>query len=804
MTAPDPPTLGTPVVFGETDPLPTGTVLLEASAGTGKTHTITTLVLRLIAEEDVRIDELVVVTFTRAAAAELRGRVRARLHQATVLLERLAAGVVDHAEVQALDPVVGHLAEQFDVEVPLRRLRVARERFDEGTIDTIHGFCQRVLQQSGAQLGVDPTSELEEDVHDLVRSVVDDLLVRELRSASVDWCRAVNAAVPGRDLAGSLAGAVGQLAARPHLRVHPDDDRTAVQVWDDTCTAFREAWRDESERVIEWIDRTQQARGFGSKRTYLPATVATARAELDAWCDGPLPALGASIPSEAALKAMSRSEVQRCLEDPAAIPNGLTILDLAGELARVHTRAATAFVRRLTRDAVDELERRTRDAGLWTFDDLLLGLDRALRDASRREIVVEAMRARFSAALIDEFQDTDPIQWHIFSTLFGGRDGRLFLIGDPKQAIYAFRGADIRTYLDAVADTATADRRTLDTNHRSDQPYLDAVERLFHRDDLEPDGAFAVPDIRFRQVRATRDHDDSGIDLPDGPRPALDIRVLPRTLFDVDDAAPLALGRLRPALPGHVAAEIDAFLRSGTRIRTPGQDSGDVEGDNGADDESRRRPVEAGDVAVLTRTRRQAAQVQDALRARGIPAVIGADDSVLDTPEADALERLLAAMLAPTDDRTVRNAAAGPIIGSTAVQLLADHDDAWDELVADVARWAAVWRDRGVAAALRTAMVECDTAPRLLAQRRGERAVTNLVHLTELLHVEETTSARGPESLRAWLDGQRRRPDRRADAVELRLEDDAQAVQIVTVHRAKGLQYPVVWCPFLWDGAVDR
>ncbi len=813
-------------MFDETEPLPAGTVLLEASAGTGKTHTITTLVLRLLVEDGLEIDQLVVVTFTRAAAAELRGRIRSRIHRATVLLERLVVEAVDLEEVRDRDPVVAHLAERHDVAECLRRLRVARERFDEGTIDTIHGFCQRVLQQSGTQLGVDASSELRDDVHDLVRSVVDDLLVRELRGASVEWYRTVTQSVPRRDLAATLTDVVKDLAGRPYLRVFPDDDRTPQQVWDDLCNRFREAWVRESPGLVDWLTRTQAERGFGGKHTYRPADLQTARVALDRWCDRPVPALGGTLPPPKALTAVSRAEVERCIEDRSAIPDDVEVLDLSGELANAGALAATSFVRRFARDAVDELERRTRDAGLWTFDDLLLGLDRGLQDPTRRELVVQTMRSRFSAALIDEFQDTDPVQWHIFSTLFGGSGGRLFLIGDPKQAIYAFRGADIHTYLEAVAGTATEARRTLDTNHRSDQPYLDAVERLFDRDDLEPDGAFAVPDIRFRRVHASEDHSSSGIDLPDGRRPALEIRVLPRTLFDVEDGAPVALGPLRALLPDHVAGEIDAFLRSGARIRDSrvGADTdthadpdghaeaeaqADAHADARAEDGSPRRPVTAGDVAILTGTRRQASQLQDALRARGVPAVIGSDDSVLDTPEAVAVERLLAAMLAPTDDRAVRTAAAGPVVGVPAVRLLTDgdpdqQDDAWDGLVADVARWGRVWRERGVAAALRLTMAERDTAARLLLQRRGERAVTNLVHLIEILHVEETTSVRGPESLVEWLAGQRHRPDSRSDAVELRLEDDADAVQIVTVHRAKGLQYPVVWCPYLWDDGVDR
>ncbi|MEX2562742.1 MAG: UvrD-helicase domain-containing protein, partial [Nitriliruptoraceae bacterium] len=649
------------------------------------------------------------------------------------------------------------------------RLRRARERFDEATIDTIHGFCQRVLQHSGAELGVDPSSELRDDVDDIARTVVNDLLVRSVRHAEPGWFRLLDDEIRGDgDLADRLVRVVRTVAGRPYLQLRPDDETDPAAAWSGVCGAFREAWRAESDILIDWINRTQQDRGFRSKTAYTPAVIERLRDDVDAWCAMASPPLGGALPDIDALAWVTRHAIDAALVEPTDVPEGLVVVDRAAEVIELRVRVATLFVRRFVTEAVAELDRRTADAGVWTFDDLLIVLDRALADPRRAGVVTAAIRQRFSAALIDEFQDTDPIQWRIFSALFGDDEGRLLLIGDPKQAIYGFRGADIRTYLQAVTGTDEGNRWTLEVNHRSDQRFLDALERLFLRDDVGDEGVFAVPDIRFRQVRATELHQTDGLTYQGDPRPALEIRVATRDQFSTDEGDPIALGRVRPVLPRYVAQEIDELLHSDVHFVNR---TGPAAGDGGAV----HRMLRPGDIAVLTRTRRQATQVQDALRARGISAVVGVDESVLDSPEAVAVERFLAAMNAAPDERAARAAAASSIVGMTASVFAEADSDAWDGFMTDVARWTAQWRTDGVAAALRTAMVERTTAARLLSLQRGERAVTNLVHLIEVLHVEETVAGRGPAALLEWLADQRHRPDRRADALELRLENDADA-----------------------------
>ena len=781
--------------FEATGPLPDGTLLLEASAGTGKTYTITTLVLRLVAEQRIALDRILVVTFTRAAAAELRGRVRGRVAAAVDAFERARDGTLDVDALADDDAEIAFLVREGiergeeEVAARLRRLREARERFDDATIDTIHGFCQRTLQQAAPDVDVDLGAELTEDLSDLVEAVVHDVATRELRSADADWYRALSEAGIGR---GRLTELAERLEAEPHLRVLPEPDgaEEPQAVWSERVAAFRAAWREQGQALTDWLLEQAEAKAFADHAVYNRKKPSKEQARIDAWCEQDAVPFG--VVEDADLSYVSRRRIEGKLRDPTVLPAAFTVVDAAEALLDTPADLLTRFQVRVAHAIRDELARRKAAAGVLSFTDLLRSLERALSDPGTRDAVRAAIRARFDAALIDEFQDTDPVQWNIFASVFGGADGRLHLVGDPKQAIYAFRGADVHTYLAAARSVPATARFTLPTNHRSDQRYLDALERLFGREDaFAPDGVFATPGIDHVPVRAAERHAADRLTFPGGPRPTLELRFVPRDLAltpeQVEAGETIRKGWAAAQLPRHVASEVLAFLRSGAEL--PGGDG-------------RARAAAPGDVAVLTRTNHQARRIQAALQDVGLPAVIGSDQSVFDTPEAVALQRLLDALLQPGSDRAVRPALAGPVLGRSAAELVGADDRRWDGWVDAIERWGRLWRDRGLAVTLRTILAEEGTARRLVGEQRGARTLTNLLHLGELLHEAESARRLGPEGLAAWLREQRLAGHGRREELEQRLEDDAEAVQVVTVHRAKGLQYPVVWCPFLWEGRL--
>lgn len=625
--------------FDVCGPLPTGTTLLEASAGTGKTWTIAALVTRYLAEGAATLDELLVVTFTRAASQELRDRVRRQLDEAAAVLAD--PGLADPAD-QLHDWLLG--VDDAGRTLRLQRLTEALTSFDAATIATIHQFCQLVLRSLGVAGDTDTGATLVEDLEQLTEEVVDDLYLKAFaRLPRAPWTR---------EEAGTLARAV---VGDPRARVAPEEALT-----DD--------------------------------------------------------------------------------------PDG----DAA---ARV----------RFACDVLEEVERRKRRLGVLSYDDLLGQLADALGpDGSPART---RMQQRWKVALIDEFQDTDPVQWQVFERAFHGV-ATLVLIGDPKQAIYAFRGGDIVTYLRASEQATT--RQTLGVSWRADRPLLDALGVLV--------GGAALGDERITVHPVTAHHTGSRLEGAGAP---FRLRVVRHE----------ELGRRKPRIADwreHVLTDLAADVK---RLLTSGASVGPEGG---------RRPIEPRDVAVLAARRADLLAAQEALAAVGVPAVLNAGGSVFRTAGATQWLTLLEALEQPHRADRVRAAALTDFLGHTAEELQAEPDPT-DALSERVRRLADVLAARGVAAVLESAVLGGLTA-RVLGRVGGERTLTDLRHIGEELHRVAVDERLGVVGLLGWL-----RMQVADDKVEVasertrRLDSDAAAVQLVTIHGSKGLEYPVVYLPTLWD-----
>jgi exodeoxyribonuclease V beta subunit len=635
-----------PAVFDVCGELPSGTTVLEASAGTGKTFTIAALAARYVAEGHATLPELMLVTFGREATQELRERVRERL----VSAERgLAAPAVARA---GRDRVLALLASAPEEEVARRRRRLAEAlaHFDAATIATTHQFCQRMLEGLGVAADTDPGAVFVESVDDLLTEVVDDFYVRKY--------------APGE-------------AGRP---------------------AF-------------------------SRETAL------------------------------AIARRAVADPQARLE-PRDAPAG----------SAAHVRQAFAGAVRA------EVGRRKLRAGVYTYDDMLSRLRDTLADPARGPGACARLRARYRTVLVDEFQDTDPVQWEILQRAFSGHV-TLVLIGDPKQAIYAFRGADVVSYLDAVG---SADHHaTLGVSWRSDGPLLTALERVF--------GGVALGDHRIVAHRVGAAHPGRRLVAAAGDAP-LRLRVVPRAGLPATPRKDhVVVGPARQRVAVDLAADVTALLASGAQL----------EG----------RPVAPGDVAVLVRTNDQAGLVHEALAAAGVPAVLTGSASVFATPVAAQWLTLLEAVEQPQRSARVRAAALTCFLGRTVEELCgADAERLLDELGATLRRWSGALQERGVAALLEAVTTSTGLPARLLARTDGERTLTDLRHIGQALHRAAIEGHLGPGALVEWL------RHRIAAAAEdtgsersRRLESDAAAVQIVTVHRSKGCEFGIVYVPFGWD-----
>ncbi len=471
------------------------------------------------------------------------------------------------------------------------------------------------------------------------------------------------------------------------------------------------------------------------------------------------------------------AEIARLAVQNPAVP----IVPAAGGVPETRRRLALA-VR-------DELERRKRALGVMTYDDLLTRLDDALA-GDGGAVTAARLRARYGVVLVDEFQDTDPVQWDIMRRAFGDGGTTLVLIGDPKQAIYAFRGADVYAYL--AAARAAAARATLDVNWRSDQGLIDAYDAMFGGAKLGHEG------IVYRRVRSAGANQTAR--LSGAPRSApLRIRVVSRDEPTVSQTRGgyASNASVREHIASDLAADLVALLSSAAEVERRAEDGATL---------SRER-VRPGHVAVLVRTNRNAALVREALEAAGIPAVINGAGSVFGTEPAREWLRLLEAIERPASLPRARSAALTCFLGWSAEEAAAADDDAWEGVHHRLHDWARLLRAKGVATLTETLTLVERLPERILATIDGERRLTDLRHVSHLLHAAAAEEQLGTTALTAWLRRRIAEADRDTGDEERsrRLESDAEAVQVLTIHRSKGLEFPIVHLPFLWEaGYIPR
>jgi exodeoxyribonuclease V beta subunit len=459
------------------------------------------------------------------------------------------------------------------------------------------------------------------------------------------------------------------------------------------------------------------------------------------------------------------------IADIAIANTAARIAPAVGDVPQMRVRLAAA-VR-------GEVEARKQRMAVMTYDDLLTRLDGALEGDDGH--TAARLRARYEVVLVDEFQDTDPVQWDIMRRAFGETGGTLVLIADPKQAIYAFRGADVYAYLEA-ADEATA-RATLDVNWRSDQGLIEAYDALLTGAKLGHEG------IVYRRVRAAAAHRAARLHGAPCSAP-MRVRVVPRDLVELTYRGFATAKSAREHVARDLADDVVDLLSSDARVQTrSGPDAGSY------------RTLRPAHIAVLVQTNRAAAQIREALDRAGVPAVINGAGSVFATETAREWLRLLEALERPASTVRAHTAALTCFLGWSAEQVAEADEDAWEDVHRRLHDWARVLREQGVASLTETVTVTERLPRRILTDVDGERRHTDLRHVAQLLHVAASSDQLGVTALTTWL---RRRifeaqDDTGDEERSRRLESDEQAVQVLTIHRSKGLEFPVVYLPFLWE-----
>lgn len=766
-----------------------GSQLIEASAGTGKTFTISALYLRLILGHggvesgfgrELLPPQILVVTFTDAATKELRDRIRTRLAEAA----RYFRG-----EIDAPDALVEELRDQFAPEqwaACAGRLDIAAQWMDEAAVSTIHGWCQRMLREHAFDSGSLFTQTLETDHSDLLGEVLRDywrLFCYPMHGDALNWVRA--------NWSGPAALMPRVRALFGSSRQPANAEQTPAQMIEACLLERRQALVQLKAPWLQWAQELREICLQGVASKTVDGRKMQARyfepwfEKLSAWAadeDQEQLDLGTGF-TRLTPDGMAEAWKGVAPQHPGldAMPGLKAALDaLPSPDAAVLQHAAHWVSVRF-----EEEKRRRAEMG---FDDMLLRLDSALQ-ADGGDRLATLIREQFPVALIDEFQDTDPVQYRIFETIYRIEDNcpdtGLFLIGDPKQAIYAFRGADIYTYL--RARQATAGRlHTLDTNFRSSHAMVKAVNHVFERAELRDSGRGA---FLFREgsenpvpfVSVKSQGRKEVLQLDGQPVSAL-------TLWQLPSEQPLSGAVYRQYLAAACASQIVELLNGGQQGRCGFIKDGEA-----------LRGVLPADIAILVRDGKEAQAVRRELSSRGVRSVYLSDkDSVYAAQEAHDVLAWLKACAEPDVERPLRAALACITLDLPLVELERLNQDelAWERRVMQFRGYRETWRKQGVLAMLRRLLHDFELPQALIARPDGERVLTNVLHLSELLQ-QAAAELDGEQALIRHLAEHLALSGQAGEEQILRLESDEQLVKVVTIHKSKGLEYPLVFLPFI-------
>ena len=744
-------------------PLSPGIRLLEASAGTGKTFALAHLVLRLLSEGSapLTVEQLLVVTFTDAAAAELRDRIARRLQEALQLLEPGSDATPGDAPLAAWLEALGPNPPAL-----LRgRLLLALEQLDRADITTIHGFCRRTLQRQALEAGLGPAVSLESEGRERRTELVHDY-----------WSRQV-LPLPAGLLAGlrqrhitpeQLTALLGSLDGDPALALDPLPPELSSEaplapqleaLWPALWQGFHQEWLDRSadlEDDLSAAARELKSLGIAAKPYRLkpkPDKLERVQAWLD---DRPDPSAAPSYQ-----EVLSQSDLlgyfhpgSFCKVAALAHGDGVSLPQrpLLEAIAALVDGPAELALLHFAHWGRAELARRRERSGQMGFGQLLEALDPGPDPGGSESALLAAVAQRYRAALIDEFQDTDPIQWRILQRAFTGADSPhlLVMVGDPKQAIYRFRGGELATYRQAAAAASTS--YGLTENRRSSEALVAGLNAL----------------MRPGLVR-------SGLDVP-----AVEAKARKGELMLAAGETPLqALPVEASQLESRVAAWCQALLERRLVLR------------QGKDE----RVLQPGDLCLLVGRHSQAESLRAALEQRQLPSRLVSRGDVFETVGATALQRLLDALASPGDPGRQRLLAASALLGWSAEELRSSPPERWDQLAADLSQWAQQLPRLGLTGVLAELLAADGLAQLSL---RG-RALADLQQAAELVQEQMHSQGLGAVAAADWLRNLRLQEERDPPDAHLCRSDAAQsAIAVVTVHRSKGLEYPVVVCPYLW------
>ncbi len=769
-----------------------GINLIEASAGTGKTFSIAMLVLRFILQKGYRIDQLLVVTFTNAAAQELRDRIRSRLLEVKAILAAKPSSDVP------LKEWVASLQEQ----VARERLSTALADIDNANIFTIHGFCQRMLSQYALESGQVFGSELLQNTSQINQQIAEDFWRLQTYSRSISQVILLRScATTPYALMHSIAGIREGSVVLPEAENLDECLDAAEKIIAEIKPLITRLLVTLEKSIDEQADKFKPAfissfQLFKSKLLlWVGSKDSDTQAQNEVFPLDEILALSTQQISSAALNGVKFRKTKILTSEQRKVDfqneQGFDLQQPIDKLEQILTTVKIAFQQALYQYLQSEMESRLTKSNQLSFDGMIKRLAESLKGKNGKHLT-QLFQEKFPVALIDEFQDTDDAQWSIFSSLvdvdiianvqqpdnYPKPLNHLFLIGDPKQAIYKFRGADIYSYL--AAQQQAHKHYNLTTNWRSQQPLVQAVNAL-----LDVDNPFLIEQIAYHPVHAALQETaftQSGKSLE-----KLVLWELDKNPEQKDGYWLASKGHPKEQVRLHVVKEILSLLKS--------NQEDEIELD--------KKSMSPSDIAILVRSNPEAAAYQQALLEYGVPAVLNSKTSVFASVQAVEIYHLLHALSRPGNLQLMRYALCQPWFGLNGNDLydLLEEPQKIDDWSILFHQYHELWEAKGLLAMMQKLMEEQGVVQHLSVSNDVERSLTNINHILEMLQEAAISKRLGMIKTLEWLeDAIHERVV--VDGQELRLESDENAIHIVTIHSAKGLEYPIVFCPDLWAKRV--
>ena len=738
-----------------------GTNLIEASAGTGKTYNIAGLYLRLLLEKHLSVDQILVVTFTKAATQELQARIRNKLIAAR---RAFLKGTCNDPTVLTLITRMGFDTGTFD------RIQDALQEFDNASIYTIHGLCQRILIDHAFEVGGRFDTELMTEPSSLMASVANDFWRRNFYQTEPETIQYIL----NKSYSPAFFQNLIEKVWRPGVGVIPEMDEPELthlsklrQIWLQIRTVWPEIRSDigyllGSSGLNATVYGSLKPDKDSPDQTVRQIRVASLLKKMDQFVSGEEPDLPLWKKFENFTSAKIKSATKKG-QDPISHPF-FDHCQALRQSADGLLNEMTALWIHLKYKSIKFFEKRLRDSkqqqNIQFFDDLLALVRQALLEPQGNRLAAR-IRFRYRAALVDEFQDTDQIQYDIFSRIFSDSACPLFMIGDPKQAIYSFRGADVFSYFTAALQARN--RYTLMENFRSSPELIQAVNTLFSNV-KRPLIFKAIPFVEglaAKSLGSRVDNGKSGLYI-------WHLATQPKHNMTVKE--------ISSKIARAVCTEIVNLVK---------------------DDQN---SFQLGDIAILVRTNRQAVLIKSALSNANIPAVIYSAGNIFETAEADEIGRILMSISNPSQVGLLKAALTTDIMGWRLSDV--DHKemqaDSWEIRIDYFKAYHRSWKKDGFMAMFKGLMTAENVRARLLSLPNGDRSLTNLLHLVEILHAAETENKYGMIGLLKWFFKQVDPEMPKQEIHQLRLESDDQAVKVITIHKSKGLEFPVIFCPYTW------